>query len=469
MRERQDIVFGEGIHERERDLVVHVLAEERVGRAVAQHIVHPAHVPLEVEAQTAVIAGFRDHRPRGGLLRDHHDVRMIGQYVLVEQTQEVDRFEILASAVDVRPPFILAVVVQIQHGRDRVYAQAVHVELLDPEHRGREQQVSRRGLAIVEHARAPFLVLHLERIGVLVQMRAVELDQTAAVLREVSRNPVHDDAEAGLMRLVDQIHEILRRAVAAGRGEIADDLITPRAVERILGQRHELDVRVAHFLDVGHKLVRHLAVGIKVAVLVHLPRAEMAFVDVDRTGIRQVVLSPLEPAVVAPFVAADVIRLGGVARASLEMEAVGVGLVENVARLGPYAVLVRGIFRDIRNEFLPDALLVAGHVIGFPVPAVELTHDRHVRRLRRVYAEQISLLAVLHEGVCAHVVISSAIPARVEKLAALLYGRGCGFLPHTASLPYFLCRKQWISETFSVFSSFSAVPFSSLDISSITQ
>ena len=268
------------------------------------------------------------------------------------------------------------------------------------------------------------------------------------------------------MRLVDQVHEVLRCAVAAGRGEIADDLITPRAVERILGQRHELDVRVAHFLDVGHKLVRHLAVGIKVAVLVHLPRAEMAFVDVDRTGIRQVVLSPLEPAVVAPFVAADVIRLGGVARASLEMEAVGVGLVENVARLGPYAVLVRGIFRDIRNEFLPD---VAGHVIGFPVPAVELTHDRHVRRLRRVYAEQISLLAVLHEGVCAHVVISSAIPARVEKLAALFYGRGCGFLPHTASLPYFLCQKQCISETFSVFSIFSAVPFSSLDISSITQ
>ena len=55
---------------------------------------------------------------------------MIGQYVLVEQAQEVDRFEVLASAVDVRPPFILAVVVQIQHGRDRIYAQAVHVELL---------------------------------------------------------------------------------------------------------------------------------------------------------------------------------------------------------------------------------------------------------------------------------------------------------------------------------------------------
>ena len=441
MRERQDIVFGEGIHEREGDLVVHVLAEKRVRRAVAQHIVHPAHVPLEVEAQAAVVAGFRDHRPCGGFLRDHHDIRMVGQYVFVQQPQKIDRFEVFASAVDVRPPLVLAVVVKVEHGGDRVYAQAVHVELLDPEHRGREQQISRRNLAVVEYARAPFLVLHLERVGVFIEVRAVELDEAAAVLRKMRRDPVHDDAEASLMRLVDEVHEVLRRAVAARRGKIADDLITPRTIERILGQRHELDVRVAHFLDVGHKLVRHLAVGIKVAVLVHLPRAEMAFVDIDRTGIRQVVLSPLEPAVVAPFVAADVIRLGGVARAGLEMEAVGVGLVENVARLCPHTVLICGIFLNIRNKFLPDALLVAGHVVRVAVPAVELAHDRHVRRLRRIHAKQVSLLPVLHKGVCAHVVVGSAIPAGVEKLAALLYVRGCGFLPHTASLPYFYCQK----------------------------
>ena len=56
-----------------------------------------------------------------------------------------------------------------------------------------EQQVSGGNLAVVEYARAPFLVLHLERIGVFVQVRAVKLDQSAAVLREVRRNPVHDN------------------------------------------------------------------------------------------------------------------------------------------------------------------------------------------------------------------------------------------------------------------------------------
>ena len=85
VRERQDVVFGKGVHEREGDLVVHVLAEERVRRAVAQHVVHPAHVPLEVEAQTAVVTRLGHHRPCGGLLGDHHNVRMIGQDVFVEQ------------------------------------------------------------------------------------------------------------------------------------------------------------------------------------------------------------------------------------------------------------------------------------------------------------------------------------------------------------------------------------------------
>ena len=95
---------------------------------------------------------------------------MIGQDVLVEQPQEVNGLEVLASAVYVRPPLPLTVVIQIQHGSDRIYAQAVHVEFLDPEHRRGEQQVSRGDLAVVKYARAPFLVLHLERIGVFVQV-----------------------------------------------------------------------------------------------------------------------------------------------------------------------------------------------------------------------------------------------------------------------------------------------------------
>ena len=67
----QHKVLAERIEEAEGNLVVVACAEERIGLHVAEHVVHPAHVPLEVEAQAAVRSGLCDHRPCGGLLRDH--------------------------------------------------------------------------------------------------------------------------------------------------------------------------------------------------------------------------------------------------------------------------------------------------------------------------------------------------------------------------------------------------------------
>src|SRR5699024_2105557 len=146
---------------------------------------------------------------------------------------EVDRFQILSSAVDVGSPLALTVIVQIEHGCDRIYAQAVDVELLNPEHCRREQQVAYRYLTVIEYAGAPLLMLHLERIGVLIEIRTVELDQAMSVLGEVRRNPVHDDTDSSLVALVHKIHEIMRRAITRGRGKIAGNLITPGAIERV--------------------------------------------------------------------------------------------------------------------------------------------------------------------------------------------------------------------------------------------
>lgn len=112
------------------------------------------------------------------------------------------------------------------------------------------------------------------------------------------------------------------------------------------------------------------------------------------------------------------------------MEAVRVGFVEHIARLGPHAILICSIFGDMRNECFPDALLIADHVVRFAVPAVELAHNRNLLRLGRVYAEQIARFAILREGMRAHIVVGAAVPARVEKLAALFVGRRCGLLLH---------------------------------------
>ena len=118
VRKRQNVIFRERIHEREGDLVMHVLTEERVGRAVAQHVVHPAHVPLKVEAETAVIAGLVTigHAVDSSaiIMTSGWSVRMNS----LSKAQKVDRFKIFASAVDVGPPLVLAVVVKVKHGSD---------------------------------------------------------------------------------------------------------------------------------------------------------------------------------------------------------------------------------------------------------------------------------------------------------------------------------------------------------------
>ena len=59
VRQRQDEVLAEGVEQRERELVVVVAPVDRVLLEVVEHVVHPAHVPLEAEAEPAEVG-----RPR---------------------------------------------------------------------------------------------------------------------------------------------------------------------------------------------------------------------------------------------------------------------------------------------------------------------------------------------------------------------------------------------------------------------
>ena len=96
----------------------------------------------------------------------------------------------------------------------------------------------------------PVGVKALAGVGVLVEVGAVEEAEAVLVGGEVGRHPVQDDADAVLVQVVDQIHEILRRAVAAGGGEVAGGLVAPGAVEGVLHDRQEFDVGEAQALDV---------------------------------------------------------------------------------------------------------------------------------------------------------------------------------------------------------------------------
>src|ERR1051326_4677237 len=98
--------------------------------------------------------------------------------------------------------------------------------------------------------------------------------------------------------------------MAGGRREIAGGLIAPRAVERIFRDGHQLDMRVAHLLDVRDELVGHFAIAQPALAMLRvrdsLPRTQVGFVD-GHWGIKALSLAPAgHPLAIAPTVALQI-------------------------------------------------------------------------------------------------------------------------------------------------------------------
>ena len=131
---------------------------------------------------------------------------------------------------------------------------------LKPVDRAAQQETAHFVTAVVENVTVPVRVVTLAGVGMLEQVRSVEVRQTMLVARKVRRNPVQNDANIMLMQVVNQILEVLRRSIAAGWRKVPGCLITPRPVERMLGYRHKLDMGEPHAIEVFCELRSHLAV-----------------------------------------------------------------------------------------------------------------------------------------------------------------------------------------------------------------
>ena len=264
---------------------------------------HPAHVPLHREPQATGIGGPGHHRPVGRFLRDHDRAGAAPVHDGVELADEVDCFQVVVAAVPVGHVVALATAeVEVEHRGDRVDAQAVEVELLQPVERARDQERAHFVPLVVEHQRAPVLVLRLARIGVFVQCAAVEVGETVCIAREMPRHPVEQHADAGAVAGVDEVAQVVGRAMARGRREVAGGLVAPGVVERMLGDRHQLDVGEAAIAHPGHELVGELAVVQERIVGAAAPGAEVQLVDADRCVLPVEARPRRHPALVAELV-----------------------------------------------------------------------------------------------------------------------------------------------------------------------
>ena len=385
----QDIVLRKSIHHAESQFIVVVGAVDWVQRNIAEHIVHPAHIPLEVKAQSAHIRRLGDQRPCGGFFGNHQHICMLAQNSRVELFQKLHRFQILVAAVDIRSPLPrFPAIIQIEHRSNGIYTQPIHMEFIHPEHRTGNQEALYLRSAKIKDTGPPVRMLPLLRVLIFITLGTVKLIQSLFILWKMCRYPVDDNTDIVFMELVDEIHQILRCSVARGCSKISGHLVSPGRVVRVFGNRHQFDVGVAHLLDINHHLIRHLAVIKKLSILILTPGAQVDLINIDWFPYMILQLAFFHPCLVLPGILAQLIKAGCRFRSGLHMISIGVRFQQNVACRCFNAVFVHIVLFDLRDEYLPQTVFADffHRVIG-SVPVIKIANDRNTQGMRSPHTE----------------------------------------------------------------------------------
>ena len=430
MRERQQELLGEDVHEPERELPVVPLPVDRIGGEVVERVVHPPEAPLEVEAQPA-IRGARGHfRERRRLFRDHQRTWMQVADALVHFLEERVRFLILAAAIPIGDPLSgFAAVVAVEHRGDGVHAQAVDVVLLEPEERAGQQEVPHLVATVVEDQRPPVGVRALPRILVLVQRRPVEARQRVRVGREVRRYPIENHADAARVQRLDERAELVRVAVPRRGREVPRDLVPPRAAEGMFRDRQQLDMREAHVRRVIRELRARFGPRQRAISLLDdaSPGTDVHFVDRhrlrERVARRRRAL-PQELAI-APLVPREIVHDGRRLRRSLGAKSERVGLQQpRPAATRPDLELVARARAHLGNEELPDTGGAdRSHRMQPPVPGIEVPDEGYGARGRRPHRERGPVDPVVVRRVGSEALPEPLVPALGGEVAVELAQR----------------------------------------------
>ena len=323
---------------------------------------------------------------------------MVLEHGLVQLLDEIHRLEIACIPILIGLPVtFLARVVEIEHISHSIDAQAINMELLEPEKRIGYQEALHLRTPIIKIRGTPFPVFSPLLIVRLIQRLPVKMAQPLIVLAEMAGNPVHDNRNPVFMCLVHQVHEILRLAIPAGHGIIAGCLIAPGAVIGMLTKRHEFNMRIVHILHIANELVGQLPVAQIAALKRAPPGTEMHLIGKHRHFIGALLLLLFIPFLIVPFIAGKIIDLGCGLRLFLGKKTIRIGLHDmRPAPLRPDRVLVDGLLRQPLNEHAPD-LTVPNflHFMAAGIPVVEVPHHTYRFGMRCPDGKPHPLLAIL--------------------------------------------------------------------------
>src|SRR5262249_5375490 len=152
---------------------------------------------------SAIFNRPRDLWPCRRLLGDRGGVREFTENLAVEASQEIDGFEILATAIFVGyPAAFRTAVVEIKHRGDRIDAKPVNAVPIEPEQRIADQEVEHFGAAVVVDQGSPIEMAALLGIGVLVECGAVEMREPVRIVWKMAGHPVEQNTKASAVTCV---------------------------------------------------------------------------------------------------------------------------------------------------------------------------------------------------------------------------------------------------------------------------
>ncbi len=129
---------------------------------------------------------------------------------------------------------------------------------------------------------------------------------------------------------IDEVSEIVRRAKAAGHAEIAGGLITPGFIQRMLADRHQLDMRETHLLHIGHETVGQFTEVVETSVPVPLPGTGMHLVHVQWLVHPVASHTLFLPRRIAPLISIQLYHSGCRTGTHLKAQTVWIGLGEHL-------------------------------------------------------------------------------------------------------------------------------------------
>ncbi len=412
-------------------LAVMITALVEIVRKVLQGVIHPAHVPFERKAEAADMDIVGDALFYGRILRHQIAARALGQ-LAVELLEKIRALEIDVAAVNIRAPLGTAEI-GVLHRRYSVNAQRIDMELVDPVKSAGDQERAHLGLAVIKGVCAPDRELRSQRIGRLVQRRAVKATEREVVLRKMRRYPVEDDADPALVEAIDQISQVIGSAVTRGGGKIARDLIAPGRVEGILTDSHQLDMGVAHMGNILRELIAQLtviqkAVGIVLVLIGFLPRSEVYLIDRHRLFDHLCIIDPLHISGVVPFVSAQRTDHRSVLGSEPAAKSVGIAF-EMLFTVGPddHITVSVAVF-DRRDKDFPDTVHGAFHGI-FGLPLRRVADHADALRVGRPYGKVRAFFSVFKSGMRSHLFIDLIARSLMEEVAVCVIEN-----PHIPSL-----------------------------------